>query len=308
MANQRLLTFFYLYAKPQTMKTIIKTLLILFYIFGLYINQYAQELNSNKNIRIKKVWESPDLLSTSESVCYDSIRHILYVSCINGQPTDEDQNGFISAINLDGTIAMLNWIEGLNAPKGMAISGQFLFVTDINKVIKIDIDEAAIIQEFSIEGAQFLNDIAVDKSGNVFISDMLTSKIHIFQDGKIQNWLSDPLIQGTNGLFIKDNQLFIGTKSGIISANLSNKEFSLIVKNAGGIDGLKSYRKNMFLISDWAGKVQLVGDDEEAQVLLNTTENKINAADFEFIPDMNLIIIPTFFDNRIMGYEIIEGL
>jgi hypothetical protein len=288
------------------MKTIYKALLLPILFWGMNSSLNGQEKETKSQFKLTKVWESPDLLTTSESVCYDNDHHIFYVSCINGKPTDVDQNGFISRVNMDGTIATLKWIEGLNAPKGMAKSGNYLYVTDITRVVKIDIEEGIIAKEYEIARAQFLNDIAIDASGNIYISDMVTSLIHIIQNDKVETWLSDPFIQKTNGLFIQDEKLFIGTTTGIVSVDIHSKEFELIVPNEGGIDGLKGIYSDKFIISDWAGKVQLVGENTEAQVILNTTESKVNAADFEFIENKNLIIIPTFFDNRVMAFEIIE--
>jgi len=54
------------------------------------------------------------------------------------------------------------------------------------------------------------------------------------------------------------------------------------------------------------GKIQLVNSKNDPIVLLNTTDTGINAADFEFIPKLNLIIVPTFTDNRVMAYELIR--
>jgi hypothetical protein len=39
-------------------------------------------------------------------------------------------------------------------------------------------------------------------------------------------------------------------------------------------------------------------------VLMDTSARKINAADFEYIPGENLVIVPTFFCNRIVAYQL----
>ena len=76
------------------------------------------------------------------------------------------------------------------------------------------------------------------------------------------------------------------------------------IPNKGGIDGLKKIRKGTYIVSDWKGKTQLIGKDKHPTVLLDTTDKKINAADLEYIPDKRLIIIPTFFDNRVVAYKL----
>ena len=76
------------------------------------------------------------------------------------------------------------------------------------------------------------------------------------------------------------------------------------IPNKGGIDGLKKIRKGTYIVSDWKGKTQLISKNKHPIVLLDTTNKKINAADLEYIPDKRLIIIPTFFDNRVVAYKL----
>jgi hypothetical protein len=42
--------------------------------------------------------------------------------------------------------------------------------------------------------------------------------------------------------------------------------------------------------------------------ILDTMPVKVNCADFEFIKEKNLLIIPTFTDNRVMAYQLIDPL
>src|SRR2546428_4593968 len=71
---------------------------------------------------------------TPESVLHDSVQDIYFVSNINGSPTAKDNNGFISRVKPDGAVENLKFIEGgrsgitLNAPKGLALAGDTLWV------------------------------------------------------------------------------------------------------------------------------------------------------------------------------------
>src|SRR5262249_52756837 len=77
---------------------------------------------------------------TPESVLYDPEQDLYLVSNINGKPIDADSNGFISKVSPEGKVVELMWIDGskktssLNAPKGLAISGNLLYVADITFV------------------------------------------------------------------------------------------------------------------------------------------------------------------------------
>ena len=89
---------------------------------------------------LEKLWESDTTLATSESVLYDYDSGILYVSCINGVPPNaQDEDGFIAKVSPeDGSVIELKWVTGLDAPKGMALFGNNLYVTNIDEIVIID--------------------------------------------------------------------------------------------------------------------------------------------------------------------------
>ncbi|PYP81996.1 MAG: hypothetical protein DMD25_00425, partial [Gemmatimonadetes bacterium] len=102
-----------------------------------------------------------------------------FVSNINGSPTAKDNNGFISRVRPDGAVENLKFIEGghggvtLNAPKGLAIRGDTLWVADIDVVRAFDAKTGAPRDSVSMAslGAVFLNDIAIAQTGALYITD-----------------------------------------------------------------------------------------------------------------------------------------
>src|SRR5690606_22731442 len=116
-------------------------------------------------------WETDTVLTTCESVLYDAERNVLYVSNINGTPDEKDGNGSIARVSLDGTVTDAAWVTGLDAPKGMGIRGNRLFVTDIDRIVEIDVDAGKIVKTYPIQGASFLNDVTVAANGDVYVSD-----------------------------------------------------------------------------------------------------------------------------------------
>jgi hypothetical protein len=274
----------------------------LIYIFLISLPANAQQPTVQDAITIEKNWESTDLLTTSESVCYNASSKELYVSCINGNPLDKDGNGFIAKLSLTGDIIVLEWITDLNAPKGMGIVNEFLYVTDIDMVVKISIADEEVVKEFFVPGAKFLNDIVVDPAGNVYVSDMTTNEIHRIHHDEITPYFKNEELISTNGLAYENGQLLIGTKNGIFSLASDNLQLKHLVKNTGGIDGLEPDGKGNYIISDWRGKVQVVCPNKEPILLFDTTEKAINAADIVYIPERQLLLVPTFFDNRVVAY------
>jgi len=289
----------------KTMKYILR-LLFLLLVTTLWNVVYSQS-DLTENNKLIKVWETPPVLITSESVCYDSDRNILYVSCINGNPVDKDNSGFIAKVDLQGNVIDDKWVTGLDAPKGMGIYKGKLYVTDIDNVVEIDIPTGKITKKYTVDGAKFLNDIAIGPQGSVYISDMATNKIIVIGKDKVaETFVDAKAIKNPNGLLIEGEKLLVGTDDGIYRIRLDNGRHLRIISIEGGIDGLKSDGEGNYIISDWKGKVQLVNPDNKPVILFDTSDLGINAADLEYIPSEKLLLIPTFGDNRVSAFRFEE--
>ncbi|HES59872.1 MAG TPA: hypothetical protein ENO18_05510, partial [Caldithrix sp.] len=251
--------------------------LIIFLIMGACQKQDAQKIN--KVPKLTKLWETPKSMLTCESVIFDSTRNVIYASNINGQPLEKNELGFISKLSPEGEVLKEKWVEGLNAPKGMGVFGNKLFVTDIDQVIEIDIEKAEIAVRYPAEGSQFLNDISIDQLGNVYISDMSANKIYRISQGQIELWLESELFNSVNGLFVEKKYLLIGIAGSVLKADLLTKEVTAFIKNTGGIDGLASDGGGNYIISDWQGHIHLINPNKEKIMLLDSTPEKMNAAD-----------------------------
>ena len=261
-----------------------------------------------EEFKLEKVWETDRVLKTPESVFYNSADSMLYVSNINGSPSEKDSNGFISKVTVDGAIKELEWISGLNAPKGSWIFKRKLYVSDIDHLVEIDLKTGMILSRYPALGAKFLNDVAIDTSGNVYISDYSkeNSAIYKFSKGKIEVWAKGKEIKSPNGLWLEGNELFFGnTGDGSLKAiNCATKKIRKIADVGFGIDGLRADGHGNWLVSDWSGKTSFVDKNGKVKLLLDTTKSKINSADIEYIQEENLLIIPTFFDNRLRVYRL----
>lgn len=249
---------------------------------------------------LKEVWATEQVLKTPESVFYNQQRNEIYVSNINGKPTEKDGNGFISLLDTTGAIKKLHWISGLDAPKGMAVGNDTLLVTDIDRLHIISISESKILQTIPVAGASFLNDVIFLGNGDALISDMGTDKIMILKDGKVGTWLEDPLLIRPNGLAHTKKYIAIGVKNSVLSVNVDTKQVKVLIDETGPVDGLIHLGGNKFVVSDWSGRIIQVNPTEKV-VLSNTTENNIQAADLGFIPDKKWVLVPTFFDNRVVA-------
>ena len=117
-------------------------------------------------------------MKTPESARYDASQDIWFVSNINGNPSQKDGNGFIVRLTPDGSaMDSTPFIESgrhgvtLNAPKGLAIVGDTLWVADIDAVRAFNTTTGAPIASIDIKGSKFLNDVVAGPDGSVYITD-----------------------------------------------------------------------------------------------------------------------------------------
>ena len=259
-----------------------------------------------KTITLEKKWSTDSSMTTSESVIYYADEDVLFVSNIAGvPPTAKDGDGFISKISMTGEVITEKWIEGLNAPKGMGIVNGELYVTNIDEVVSINIAAAEISNRWPVEGAAFLNDITTDADGNLYISDSNTNKIHMISEGTVSTWLSDSTMGGPNGLLHQGEKMMLATfgSGKFYSINTSDKSLSLVNGDTPGGDGVVPVGDD-YIVSNWNGEVFYVTAAGENTKILDTKEMGSNAADIEYIAEKNLLLVPTFFGNQVVAYEV----
>lgn len=253
-----------------------------------------------KTPTLTMVWETPETLITCESVLYDSSTGKIYVSNIEGNPTDKDGKGSISIIDKEGKIVNQDWITGLNAPKGMAISNGKLYVTDIDQLVEIDLETAKISNSYPVEGAEFLND-ADAHDGKIYFTDMNKGLLHVLEGGTVST-----ISEGNtsiNGVAVDANGKIYGLDGSGLKMISSDGSSSMINSTVTGGDGLIILGGGNFVASRWAGEIYFVSGDGET-LLLDTKDAGSNTADVGFIPEENLVLVPTFMKNKVVAYKL----
>lgn len=207
-----------------------------------------------------------------ESALYDPQQNVYYISNLNGGLLTADNNGFISRVNAETFAVELQWIAGgqkgvtLDAPKGMALVGDTLYVSDIAGVRKFDRRTGAQLGIVILPGATLINDLTSD--GNiVYVSDtgLRPGPGRAFIDTKtdavwkIQNDRAEKIASGhelghPNGLDFVDGHLRVVTFGGeemyVLDGGKRSAEVSL---PSGELDGITRASNGDVLISSWAG-------------------------------------------------------
>lgn len=290
------------------MKKIILSLSIaLFYIFSFNYKILAQEGKSNSSIKPIFITETLDL-THCESAVYDSKRTVIYASLIGNK---EVGDGAIAKVALDGKLVDANFINGLNDPKGIAITKDKLYVSDVTELVEADLETGKIIKKYTLDGIKFLNDVTLDNERNVFVSDTSTSKIYkLDTEGNFNLWFSEVSLDRPNGLLIQDNIMYVvswGSKpeGGRVSKiNMTTKSIDAISSVIGNLDGIRVYDQKRMIISDWrSGNIHLIDYKGNTEQILKVGQS---VGDIAYIKEKNLLLLPMNKQSRLLFYKVEE--
>jgi hypothetical protein len=267
-----------------------KILLILF--IGIALSSNAQ--------KIEKLWTSEPVFKTPESVLYYTALDIVFVSNMGDVRDAKTGDGFIAQMNLEGEIVDMNWITGLNDPKGMAIQNGKLYVADINELIVIDIANASIIEKHLVADAKFLNDVTANQNETIFVSDMRDQRIYALMNNKFESWLQNDNLENVNGLWAENGKLYAGNAE-VWEIDIKTKKMKELFGRTQGIDGLIKLSDGNFIFSNWPGRIH-ISNEGNITTLLNRAQKQHNTADIDYVPAKKIILVPTFFSNTVEAF------
>ena len=261
-----------------------------------------------------------DLLEAPEAARFDPELGVYFVANINGSPLGKDGNGFISRLTRDGKVDSLKFIAGgrsgavLNAPKGMAINGDTLWVADIDAARAFDKRSGKPILTVTLTGrARFLNDAVVGPDGAIYMTDT-----GVADDGKggmahpgpdqvfrIENRKATVALTfadkpGPNGItWDSTGSRFVivpfGAKS-IFQWAPGDSSARVIAEGPGMMDGVEPLGDGRLLITSWADSSLFVLDAGKITKLLGGLPAP---ADIGFDRERGRIAVPSLTDNRL---------
>jgi outer membrane protein assembly factor BamB len=273
-------------------------------ITSIFISQNLSAQEAFISNKLEKTWEVTEGLSIPESSHYNAFDKTIYVSNIVGKHNIKDSVGYISKVNEKGKMVMQNWVTGLKAPKGIDCTKDKLYVTDIDRVVEVDLKTGKIIKEYRNAKSKSLNDVSIAADGRVYVSDSDGNCIFYVGKDSLELFLESAELKSMNGILAKGNQLYLGSKGNFICVDQTSKAIKILAEKVGYLDGIEQIAEGKFITSDFGGKVQLIEIGKGTEVLLHTTPIKINAADIGYISKQKIVLVPTFNHNGLVAYKL----
>jgi len=248
-----------------------------------------------------------------ESVGRDPATGRIYVSNFGKDPMSKDGDGYISIITPDGKVEKLDWVTGLDGPKGIDFAGGKLFAADIDQLVEIDTTTGAVTNRYTVAGAQLLNDVAAGPDGRIYVSDTGAAAVYVLENGLLSLLAQDPLLTGANGLLVEGGTLIVadlGDISGgfenikpgpVVQIDLASKAISAYGAEGpvGVLDGVEADGKGGLFLTDYmAGTVLQLQAGGTPTTIATVGQG---AADLEVDPTSGLILVPVTPANEIVA-------
>jgi hypothetical protein len=255
---------------------------------------------------------------TPESVVYDARADLYLVSNVDGSPLDVDDLAFISRVRPDGSVEALRWIDAtepdveLNAPKGMAIAGDVLYVADIKVLRKFDRTSGKPLGNIELPGATFANDVCVDRAGNVYVSDSgiavgftpsgSDAIYRVSPSDEVSLLAKDVSLGRPNGLSVSGAGLWVATfgSGELYHLDEHGQKSDLHKLPKGSLDGVVEWKGRVFVASWEASAVyERQGDTFVERIAKIPAPSDIGLDD-----KRGRLLIPLFYDNTVVVYPL----
>ena len=225
-----------------------------------------------------------------------------------------DGIGWLARYDARGRLLDPRWIDGLDAPTGIASVGNRVYIADRAGVHEIDVPQAKRLRTIKIPGSIFRNDVAAAPNGDLFVSDFEANRIYrLDQDRKPEVWLEGEQLQNPNGLIVDGDYLVIATwgpmtdpktfavkhPGTVLRAHLKSKALTPLGdgKPIASFDGIVKVGDDYFA-TDWPGGrlLRIAKTGEVREVLAGFSQ----LADLGYDPTGNTLAMPVMSDHRLI--------
>ena len=230
------------------------------------------------------------------------------------EPQTQDGNGYIAVYNADGQ-KLDTLIYGLDAPKGLEVVGQTLYVADVDTLWAIDVNTGEKTGSWSFTGqASFLNGLSAGPDASLFLSATDAGKIwKVVPEQNEATVLAE--LTGANGVYFDSGTESLYAVSyqsenpqagHLYKVDLQSGATTKIGEYGGMLDGLTVLDGKAYT-SDWnpggLGRMVEIDLSSGASRIITESAQLAGPADFDMLGD-GLALVPTLMTNTVVAVQL----
>lgn len=227
--------------------------------------------------------------SSPESVTYDSVSSRYFVSNTSSR--------IISQRDLQGNVT--DFVNVGSSIHGITVHGGRIYVCNGTRVRGYDLSNASEVFNVQIAGSSFLNDLAIDASGMIYVSDFSARRIYKVNSANQDYWTYVASTGNTpNGVYVDAarNRLLVccwGSGAPIRAVSFADSSIATLVTTPySNLDGITLDRHDNVYVSTWGIQSVIRYDINFTQAPVIVTAGLSNPADIFVNKSKDTLAIP----------------
>ncbi len=242
----------------------------------------------------------PESFCEPETVVWDGARRVYIVSNVCG--FEANGRGFLSRLSEAGEVLDTRWVEGLDAPVGMVVDGDSLWVVDFKLMRELSLEDGRQLSTVEFpEDARAPNDVA-KRGGSLFVTDSFRRAVYRIENGVATTSIVDDRLRWANGIHVSDGRLWVGgetlreldLESGRIGPPLGPVEVT-------DIDGIESDRNGHLILSLVGGPLVRLASDGSVE---RFAAGGLSSANLLYRSDVDLAVVPEGTPRGIVAFHL----
>lgn len=213
----------------------------------------------------------------------------------------DEGTGFLTLLNAEGVA--LNWriVDKLDAPLGMALSGDRLHVVDKNRVKIFRWPGFELLETVQLD-TSVANDIAVAADGSFFITDSARHRVVKRSPNGEFSFVSDGFhFAHANGIAVNNNSLYVGGDR-LWRVHLESGVVATVGPDwLADIDGIEFELDGTLQVTPVGGPVVRIRGDGRTEIYAG---GGISSANHGYSPSLRLALVPTGYDNTVIAVRV----
>ena len=255
------------------------------------------------------IGEIDDIFQHPESVIYDSATRWLFVSNV-GKNADNavDGDGYISKLNIHGEIIDPRWLTGLSAPRGMCIVDRILYITDVDRVVKVALASGQVLSTIGVPGAAQLSDLEMGPDNAIYVTDTRSDKIYRVENDDLVLWAENHDWEGPSGLCRHGNQLLVTSAGGhkLLAVDLASKTTYQVADSLHQARGITLMGEDL-IVGGLGGQLYGVKAGIDFRwPLIDLEMQRDNIADILYVPEFEVLFVPTYGGHSVLAVSVMR--